>query len=295
MKLSPSARAPQPPGPAPAVALRRGCRPGRPAVRNRWGGPGRARGRRPRSRSRRRGRSRGSREGPATRRCRAAVGPARGGSRRAPDRPAPRPASRGTPRRRKARANRAAPTPGSAARRRRWRSHRRARGRLPGRPPRSETQKPTAPSGPVIAFVTRRPQSSRRAQAVESGPHHLDRRQPALDLPASRPARADLEVRAPPLEHRHERGPGRLERRELGASREIDARPVGHRQHRAVRRRLHRPERAAVREPERSAIALLERRQDDRHRGRSDHLEGSFRSPVGEHRRAKPVDAHAIG
>ena len=69
------------------------------------------------------------------------------------------------------------------------------------------------------AVLNRNRQSSRRARAIEPGPHHLHRRQPAFDLPAPRAARTDLEVRAPALEHRHERGPGRLERREPRACR----------------------------------------------------------------------------
>ena len=63
VRPSRSAPAPQPPGRAPVVALRSGCRPGRPAVRVGGVGRDRGRGRRPRSRSRRMVRSTGSRAG----------------------------------------------------------------------------------------------------------------------------------------------------------------------------------------------------------------------------------------
>src|SRR6202044_1561368 len=46
------------------------------------------------------------------------------------------------------------------------------------------------------AVLNRNAQSSWSTRAIEPGPHHLHRRQPALDLPAPRPTGPDLEVRA---------------------------------------------------------------------------------------------------
>ena len=118
---------------------------------------------------------------------------------------------------------------------------------------RSGTRSPRTRTAPCSTETRSRPGRSR---AVEPGPHHLDGRQAALDLPAPRAARTDLEVRAAALEHRHERGAGRFERREARAGRR--GRYATHRTStvRAPRRRrVDGAERAAVREAERTVIA----------------------------------------
>ena len=105
------------------------------------------------------------------------------------------------------------------------------------------------------------------ARAAELRPDDLHGRQPALDLPAPRPARRHLEAGVAPLQHRDEARRRRLDRLQARARDQLDGRTIGQRQPRPRRRRVHGDDRAAVGHAQRARIVAQERHHRDARRG----------------------------
>ena len=134
-------------------------------------------------------------------------------------------------------------------------------------------------------------QPSRRALAREPRAHDLHRREPALDLPAPRPAGAHVEEGAPALQNAEERRPRGLERLEARAAAELDARAVREREPRARRGRVDGDERASVAEAQRPRVAAPGGDERDDHRAREAERADGDATPTAAGIGQAPVDA----